>query len=88
MNKTGSSARETALNVLYRIQEKGAYANIELNRALAQNSAAGPDRALATELVYGTVRMQGSIDYVLNIFLKKSLTSLPMWILLILRLGV
>ena len=89
MTKTGSySAREAALNVLYRVEEKGAYANIELNRVLSQNQVQGPDRALATELVYGTVRMQGSIDYVLNLFLKKPLDALPVWILLILRLGV
>ena len=43
---------------------------------------------MLTELVYGTLRMQGTIDYILSQFVKQPLTKLPLKILLILRLGV
>lgn len=90
MNKSreSGSARETVLKILYRVIWDGAYANIELNKVLGEGNLSGPDRGLATELVYGTLRMQGSIDYILDKFLKKPLSTLTPWIQIILRLGV
>ena len=46
------------------------------------------DRSFITELVYGTIRMQGALDYILSLYIKKPLKSLPVWIHLILRMGV
>ncbi|MCR6544641.1 16S rRNA (cytosine(967)-C(5))-methyltransferase RsmB [Dehalobacterium formicoaceticum] len=86
--KTGPSPRETALLILYQVAEKGAFANLELNKVLNRGTYRGLDRSFITELVYGTIRMQGRIDYILGLFIKKPLNTLPLWILLILRLGV
>ena len=40
----------------------GAYADVALERALRDGSLAGPDRGLATELVYGAIRRRRSLD--------------------------
>lgn len=86
--KKGQSPREMALMIVYQVVEKGAYANLELNKVLNRNDYNALDRGFMTELVYGTIRMQGTIDYILSLFVKKPLNNIPIWILLILRLGV
>ena len=45
------------------------------------------DRALATDLVTGTLRWQGQLDHVITEFAKRSLTKLDFQVLQILRLG-
>ncbi|HHT62791.1 MAG: 16S rRNA (cytosine(967)-C(5))-methyltransferase RsmB [Bacillota bacterium] len=86
--KKGQSPRETALNIMYRVSEKDAYANLELNKVLNREDFNPLDRSFITELVYGTIRMQGALDYILSLYIKKPLKSLPVWIHLILRMGV
>ncbi|MDD2569325.1 MAG: 16S rRNA (cytosine(967)-C(5))-methyltransferase RsmB [Clostridia bacterium] len=83
-----SNPREVALLVLGRVEKDGAYSNIALNQELKKHKMPLVDSGLATELVYGTLRQQGTIDYIIDQFTKKPLAKLPMWILLILRLGV
>jgi len=89
MNKvsSGQSSRETALIIMYNVAQKGAYANLELHKVLGKSELPPQDRGLVTELVYGTIRMQGTLDYILSRLVKRSLDSLPPWILLILRQG-
>lgn len=86
-NKRRPKARERALNILHQVADKGAYANLTLNKMLNKADFNSLDRGFITELVYGTLRMQGRLDYILGQYLKKPLASLPLWILLILRLG-
>ena len=45
-----------ALRVLSRVEQVRAYADLSLHAALARSQLAAADRALATELVYGTLR--------------------------------
>lgn len=80
--------RETALLVLHQVAKEDAYANLALNTCLRRFSLSPLDKGLATELVYGTLRRQGTLDYWLGRFLTRPLTKLPLWILLILRLGL
>lgn len=89
-NSGGKSARRLAVDVLRQVAAEGAYSNLALARALRQKSAPqlAAERALLTELVYGTLRMQSTIDYILAHFCKQPLAKLPLNILLILRLGV
>jgi 16S rRNA (cytosine967-C5)-methyltransferase len=89
--KTTENPRRLALEILYEVESKGAYGNIALGSALKRsdvNAITPADRAFITELVYGTLRMQGTIDYILTKFIKQPLGKLPQRILLILRLGV
>ncbi len=81
------NARQLALQILYEVQSKGSYANIALSTALNRQEFAPADRGFCTELVYGTLRRQGTIDYILSKFIKQPLPKLPPKILLNLRLG-
>ncbi|HHW00005.1 MAG TPA: 16S rRNA (cytosine(967)-C(5))-methyltransferase RsmB [Clostridiaceae bacterium] len=81
-------ARETALKVLYDINEKGAYTNISVNKYLSGTQLRDVDRNFITELVYGTVRWKLTIDWIIRQFSNIKLEKLSPWILNIMRLGV
>jgi 16S rRNA (cytosine967-C5)-methyltransferase len=58
-----SPARRTALTVLRRVEEQGAYADRALHgEALALDPR---DRALAKRLVFGTVQRRGTLDWII-----------------------
>jgi 16S rRNA (cytosine967-C5)-methyltransferase len=73
------------VRVLERIERTRAYADLALHGALARSDLSGPDRALATELVYGTLRWRGSLDYALSQVLDRDLSKLEPIVLSILR---
>ena len=51
-----TAPRMIAIRVVERVQRAGAYADLALHHALVQSRMPAGDRALATELVYGTLR--------------------------------
>ena len=63
---TGLLPRKAAWDVLQAVSA-GAYADVALNRSIKKYSLIGLDRALATELAYGSIRnryvLDGWIDY-------------------------
>ena len=62
-NQKLKNARQLALEVLLAVAAEGAYSNLALSRVLNSNaSLPAAERELLTELVYGTLRMQGTID--------------------------
>ena len=66
--------RRLAVMILNRIDTSGAFAEPLLDRCLSRWRDGDPrDRALVTELVYGTLRMRGFLDWVLAQFLRKDL---------------
>jgi len=81
-------ARETALKILYEINKSGAYSNIALNKKLEDVKLSNIDKAFITELVYGTLKWQLSIDYIIEKFSSVKIKKISPWILNILRLGV
>jgi 16S rRNA (cytosine967-C5)-methyltransferase len=56
------SAREVALEVIRRVTDEGAYSNRVLPAALGRSGLDERDRALATELAYGTIRHVPGLD--------------------------
>ncbi|MDN5348357.1 MAG: rRNA (cytosine967-C5)-methyltransferase [Clostridia bacterium] len=82
-----SSAREVALQVVYRVVEEGAFANLALQEALRHSKLGPPDRRLATEIAYGAIKAWPTLDWALSLLLKKSQADLPPLIRCILRLG-
>ncbi|HPU41303.1 MAG TPA: 16S rRNA (cytosine(967)-C(5))-methyltransferase RsmB [Acetivibrio clariflavus] len=80
--------RETALKILYEVNKSGAYSNIALNKNLEDVKLSNIDKAFITELVYGTLKWQLSIDYIIEKFSSVKIKKLSPWILNILRLGV
>ncbi|MFZ7103116.1 MAG: 16S rRNA (cytosine(967)-C(5))-methyltransferase RsmB [Peptococcaceae bacterium] len=83
------NARHFALKVLYQVNEEGAYANIALDKAFSEYSLDDlRDKGLATELVYGCVKYQGFLDWVINQFAKPQVEKMAPWIRNIIRLGL
>jgi 16S rRNA (cytosine967-C5)-methyltransferase len=68
-------ARLVAFDVLRAVDEQDAYANIELSRLLRERRVSGRDAALATELVGGTLRMQGAYDAVIDQLVDRTLDA-------------
>lgn len=64
----GVAARKVALQALIRIADDGAYANLVLPPLLERSGLDHRDRALVTELVYGTTRMQRACDFLVDRF--------------------
>ena len=66
-----AGARRVALDVLDRIEDEGAFANLVLPRTLARSGLDERDRRFVTELVYGTTRMRRACDFLVDRFLAK-----------------
>ena len=65
----GVAARRLALEVLARIEDDGAYANLALRAALDRSDLEDVDRRLVTDLVAGTERRRRSLDHLVDRFL-------------------
>jgi 16S rRNA (cytosine967-C5)-methyltransferase len=61
----GTAARRIAWDVLRGVDTRGAYANLLLPTLLRDSDLDARDRAFATELAYGTLRMLGVLDALL-----------------------
>ena len=59
------ASRLLAYDVLHEVNRNAGYSNLLLPKALSQSSLDERDRSFATELVYGTLRMQGRHDWIL-----------------------
>ena len=83
----GLGARLLALDVLLAV-ELGGRSDRELDRALGSSALDGRDRRLVTEIVYGTLRRQGSLDQSLAPFCSRPLTGLDPVVRVALRIGL
>ncbi|MEI7442801.1 MAG: transcription antitermination factor NusB [Actinomycetes bacterium] len=61
-----TSARKVAYDVVHSVHVNDAYANLELPSACSRANLTTRDAAFATELTYGTLRRQGSLDAVIS----------------------
>jgi 16S rRNA (cytosine967-C5)-methyltransferase len=66
-----TTSRALALEVLARIEDDGAYANLVLPEVLGRSGLSERDRHFATELVYGTTRMRRACDLLVDRFLTR-----------------
>ncbi|WP_314145896.1 transcription antitermination factor NusB [uncultured Leifsonia sp.] len=80
-------ARRVALEVLTAVRESDAYANLLLPGRIARAGLNQADAALATELTYGTLRMQGYYDRVIARAAGRPVDRIDPPILDVLRLG-
>lgn len=69
------TARELALTALDRVRQSGAYSNLQLNQLLLQTKLKPSDRRLATNLVYGVLQHQLTLEYWLRPFVKGKKTD-------------
>jgi 16S rRNA (cytosine967-C5)-methyltransferase len=81
-------ARKVAAEVLAAVRDDDAYANLLLPARIAQAKLSPGDAALATELTYGTLRMQGRYDRIIRLAAKRETDAIDPVVLDVLRLGV
>lgn len=80
-------ARRIAFEVIRAVHESDSYANLLLPSKLAQARLGKADAGLATELSYGTLRLQGYYDRVLQLAVDRPLAKVDPDVLDVLRLG-
>ncbi|CAM3948590.1 16S rRNA (cytosine(967)-C(5))-methyltransferase RsmB [Paenibacillus alkaliterrae] len=81
------SPRELAMDTLVKVSQTGAYSNLQLNRTLQEAQLQRADAGLVTELVYGTIQRQATLDYWLARFVSKGLHKLEPWVHQLLRMS-
>src|SRR2546428_190126 len=86
-DSVNAAARQVAHHVLVRVWRDRAYSDRALDAALGRARLADRDRALATELVYGTLRHQIHLDFLLGQVSSRALSHLAVGVLAALRLG-
>ena len=79
--------RQLSYEVLNEVSESDAYANLLLPPRLARRQITGRDAGFATELTYGTLRLQGRYDAILTTCVNQSFAGLERPLQNVLRLG-
>ena len=82
------AARLLAFDLLTEVNRNEGYSNLLLPQALNASKLEDRDRALVTELLYGTIRMQGKHDWVLSQISDRPWSEVDPGIVDICRLGV
>lgn len=80
------TSRQIAFEALRAI-DRGAFADVVLDRKLNQAQLSAQDKGLVTELVYGTVRRRRTLDALISQFGKREASKQQADLLQILRLG-
>lgn len=83
-----SNPRNTALNVLMKIEQDNAYSNIALNNAIRENKLSGVDSSFVSALVYGVLERKITLDYIIKQYSKIPLRKIEIKTKMILRLGI
>ncbi len=80
-------ARRLAYQALWRVSEQSSFSSYLLPSYLEKESLSDRDRRLVTELVYGCLRWQGRLDWIISRFSHSPLSALEVPVLITLRLG-
>ena len=81
-----SAARDVAVRVLERVETDASFADSALDAELTSRRLEPRDAALATELVYGALRWQGYLDWILAPHSRRRLPSLDPRVRVLLRM--
>ena len=80
--------RVLVYDILSEVNRRGGYSNLLLPQALSASSFEPRDKGFITELLYGTLRMQGRHDYILSQVSDRPWNEVDEGIVDICRLGV
>ncbi|HLO25213.1 MAG TPA: 16S rRNA (cytosine(967)-C(5))-methyltransferase RsmB, partial [Geobacteraceae bacterium] len=83
-----ANPRRSAFDILLRIEKERSYADILIDRELSLGHLKGPDRGLLTELVYGVLRRQGTLDHIISHCSTQRIDRLERAVTLLLRIGL
>ena len=88
-NRAIRTPRGLAADILNRIEDKNAFAEPLLDACLSgERLPVSQDRGFITELVYGTLRMQGHLDWIIGQFHRSKSTPLETGVRNILRTAI
>ncbi|CBZ04343.1 16S rRNA (cytosine(967)-C(5))-methyltransferase RsmB [Clostridium botulinum] len=82
------NAREVALDVLKAVLFEGAYSNIVLSKKLNKSNLKDNDKALITEIVYGTLKYKETLDIIIQSYLRNPIKTMDKNIVNILRITI
>ncbi len=82
-----STARSVAFDCLLAVARDDAYANLLLPKLLGKARLDSRDAGLAQELAFGTLRLQGRYDKIIEVVAKRSVSDITPEALILLRLG-
>ncbi|OCL27933.1 16S rRNA (cytosine(967)-C(5))-methyltransferase [Orenia metallireducens] len=82
------TAREIALEGIYKINEEDGFSNLVVNSLLNRSNLDKRDRSLATQLIYGVIRRRNTLDWIINKFASRKINKMTPWVRNSLRLGV
>lgn len=75
------NVRDAALSILLAVDKNQAYSNLLLNETIKRHKIEAKDRALLTELTYGTLQHKMTLDYYLEPFIRGSIDHWVRWLL-------
>jgi 16S rRNA (cytosine967-C5)-methyltransferase len=79
--------RTLVFDILQEVNQRGGYSNLLLPSALTDSKFEQRDKGFATELVYGTLRMQGRHDYIASQISDRPWSEVDSGIVDVVRLG-
>lgn len=82
-----NSARELAFLSLLKCEKAQKFSNLEVDSTIRKHGLTGAERALYTNLVYGTIERKITLDYLIEKFSTVNFDSIELKVLTILRLG-
>ncbi|WP_404333903.1 16S rRNA (cytosine(967)-C(5))-methyltransferase RsmB [Planococcus rifietoensis] len=83
--KIHGNVRDAALSILYAVENKQAYSNLLLNTTMDSYGISAKNKGLLTEITYGTLQHQMTLDYYLEPYIKGKLDP---WVRTLLRLSL
>jgi 16S rRNA (cytosine967-C5)-methyltransferase len=81
------SARQLAWELLFEVDNSELYSNLIVPKALSSSNLEVRDKALVTNLVYGTLRMRGLLDAAIRKHLDRDISNVDLKVLTTLRIG-
>ena len=82
------NTRQAAFVSLQKYENGGKYLNIEADTAIRRNALEGADRALYTNIVYGTVERRITLEYLLAQLCDRPLANIDRNVAIILRMSL
>ena len=82
------TSRHIAVEILNRIEQTGAFAEPLLDALLSRFPVNLHDRRLLTNIVYGTLRMRGRLDWIIGQLYRGNLMDMEIGVKNILRMGL
>ncbi|TSI11457.1 16S rRNA (cytosine(967)-C(5))-methyltransferase RsmB [Lysinibacillus sp. BW-2-10] len=79
------NVRDAALTILLAVDKNQAYSNLLLNQTINKYKIEAKDRALLTEITYGTLQHKYTLDFYLEPFIRG---KIDLWVRWLLRLSV